>query len=55
MERSIQISPEAKLDAAVELLEKSGHKFELNLEDFRLLEDCEIEMTDYIDESQISQ
>jgi|APCry1669189241_1035207.scaffolds.fasta_scaffold132282_1 hypothetical protein len=51
MERSIQISPEAKLDAAVELLEKSGHKFELDLDDLRLLEDCEIELSDYIEES----
>ena len=51
MEQTIQISPEAKLDAAVDLLEKSGHKFELDSDELCLFEDCEIEISDQFKES----
>ena len=44
MEQSIRISPEAKLDAAVNLLEQSENKLMLDADDLRLFEECEIEL-----------
>ena len=46
MERSILVSPEAKLDAAVNLLEQSGHHLALNSDELCLFEECEIDLSD---------
>lgn len=44
MEKSIHISPEAKLDAAVNLLEQSEHKLVIDPDELQLFEECEIEL-----------
>ena len=44
MEKSIHISPEAKLDAGVNLLEQSENKLIIDPDDLQLFEECEIEL-----------